>query len=624
MPPLPSYFISGYPRLASRLGQWPAGLWRGEQLSRTWVSPFFNSTREDSYDILEQLGAITHGRAEDRPFPHWTLSTQTAGKRYNQSPYQSVTGMSARGGSSSGRNHTTATMQAMVDFYYNLGALINLYAHSPSNSGLPQQYVTYAAAKPRIWATNVVGVYDWWKARSNVIVTPTYSTSGNTIIAGASITGATRPQTSIELVIPNRANSIVTDVQVLINGAPANPADYRTTSSGLKVRVGASGSAVEVHYTYAPLDPMMFWDDLDPVKDSWTHTAAQGVDDWSLSTNYSHSPTHAYFCSEPSTVKDDYLLTRSFVVPANAQLSFWHTYQLEPNYDGAVVEISTNGGATFADLQSHIMQGQYTGQISTADGNPISGRAAWTGGSLGTMSQVAIDMSSYTGQSVIVRFRLASDSGTAGGGWYIDDIRVAGSSTQDQYTLAVNLVGSGTVTRNPDQATYGSGAVVTLTATPAAGWTFAGWSGDLTGSTNPQTITINANKVVTATFTQNQYSLTVNTRGQRHGDQESRSGHLWQSATVVTLTATAAAGWTFAGWSGDLTGSTNPQTITIDANKVVTATFTQNQYALTVNLVGSGTVTRNPDQATYGSGDGRRPSPPRPPPAGPSPAGAAT
>ena len=42
---------------------------------------------------------------------------------------------------------------------------------------------------------------------------------------------------------------------------------------------------------------------------------------------------------------------------------------------------------------------------------------------------------------------------------------------------------------------------MTLTATPAAGWTFAGWSGDLTGSTNPQTITIDANKVVTATFT---------------------------------------------------------------------------------------------------------------------------
>jgi len=41
---------------------------------------------------------------------------------------------------------------------------------------------------------------------------------------------------------------------------------------------------------------------------------------------------------------------------------------------------------------------------------------------------------------------------------------------------------------------------VTLTATPATGWAFSGWSGDLSGSANPATITIDANKIVTATF----------------------------------------------------------------------------------------------------------------------------
>ena len=85
------------------------------------------------------------------------------------------------------------------------------------------------------------------------------------------------------------------------------------------------------------------------------------------------------------------------------------------------------------------------------------------------MSPVVIDLGSYSGQSAIVRFRLATDLGTAGAGWYIDDIQVVGSSSQNQYTLAVNVVGSGSVTRNPDQATYNAGTVVTLTATPAAG-----------------------------------------------------------------------------------------------------------------------------------------------------------
>ncbi|MGB9602294.1 MAG: type I-E CRISPR-associated protein Cas7/Cse4/CasC, partial [Limisphaerales bacterium] len=53
---------------------------------------------------------------------------------------------------------------------------------------------------------------------------------------------------------------------------------------------------------------------------------------------------------------------------------------------------------------------------------------------------------------------------------------------------------------SPDQSSYPSGTVVTLTATANPGYTFTGWSGDLTGTTNPITITMNANKTVTATF----------------------------------------------------------------------------------------------------------------------------
>jgi hypothetical protein len=70
-----------------------------------------------------------------------------------------------------------------------------------------------------------------------------------------------------------------------------------------------------------------------------------------------------------------------------------------------------------------------------------------------------------------------------------------------QYTLTVNVAGIGTVTKNPDKATYLLNEVVQLTATPPAGWTFTGWSGNLTGSTNPAFITMDGDKIVTATFT---------------------------------------------------------------------------------------------------------------------------
>jgi uncharacterized repeat protein (TIGR02543 family) len=68
------------------------------------------------------------------------------------------------------------------------------------------------------------------------------------------------------------------------------------------------------------------------------------------------------------------------------------------------------------------------------------------------------------------------------------------------YTLTTNAV-NGTVAKNPNAATYNSGAVVQLTATPNPGYTFTGWSGDATGNTNPLNVTMNANKNITALFT---------------------------------------------------------------------------------------------------------------------------
>jgi hypothetical protein len=66
----------------------------------------------------------------------------------------------------------------------------------------------------------------------------------------------------------------------------------------------------------------------------------------------------------------------------------------------------------------------------------------------------------------------------------------------------VNVVGSGLVARNPDLPTYTYGTNVTLTATAQLGWVFSSWGGDLTGSASPATLTVDGDKVVTATFTQ--------------------------------------------------------------------------------------------------------------------------
>jgi len=86
-------------------------------------------------------------------------------------------------------------------------------------------------------------------------------------------------------------------------------------------------------------------------------------------------------------------------------------------------------------------------------------------------------------------------------------------SYDGSYELTIYTVGSGTVTRDPRLVGYPLGEVVTVTAVPSAGWSFDGWSGDLITTTQQVTITMDAPKVVTATFAQDQYTLTLDTVG---------------------------------------------------------------------------------------------------------------
>ena len=154
--------------------------------------------------------------------------------------------------------------------------------------------------------------------------------------------------------------------------------------------------------------------------------------------------------------------------------------------------------------------------------------------------------------------------------------------------LTTNVVGSGTITKNPDQSSYTYGTSIQLTANPAGGYSFSGWSGDLSGTTNPATLIFTGNSV-TATFAPiGQYTLTVNKDG--NGQVNLDKAGPYAPGTVVQLTAVPDSGWSFSSWSGDLTGSANPTTITMNTNKVVTAVFTQNKVSLTLTVLGGGHV----------------------------------
>jgi hypothetical protein len=264
----------------SDIGGWFLGLdngltgcGTGNTCPRIWVSPSYNATREGSYNILQQLGVKTTGDGKLGPFPHWTVSTQVAAKRFPfvtlplSEWYRDTDNIII----ASLDDHTTTSMHAAVDFYHSLGALINIYGHG-SSADLP--YAIYAAGKSRTWVTNAAGVYTWWLARSQANVTQTYEKIGKVHYARASVTGATDPDTAVEFSLPLMTSGGIGDIVVLVNGVYANPADYRQTSYGVKVKVGNTPSNVEVRYTM-----LTNW-----VQTDWSGGSGQAV--WSDETRY--------------------------------------------------------------------------------------------------------------------------------------------------------------------------------------------------------------------------------------------------------------------------------------------------------------------------------------------------
>lgn len=138
-----------------------------------------------------------------------------------------------------------------------------------------------------------------------------------------------------------------------------------------------------------------------------------------------------------------------------------------------------------------------------------------------------------------------------------------------QFTLLTAIIGQGAVAGG---GVYAAGTSVPVTATPAPGWVFTGWSGACPGLA-PCVVLMDANKSVTATFAlvpPAAFTLTTAVIGQ--GTISPATG-AYVAGSSVPVTAQPAAGWAFAGWSGACLG-VGPCTVLMDANKSVTAIFT--------------------------------------------------
>ncbi|HEV7509004.1 MAG TPA: hypothetical protein VGS07_29280 [Thermoanaerobaculia bacterium] len=162
----------------------------------------------------------------------------------------------------------------------------------------------------------------------------------------------------------------------------------------------------------------------------WSHAALMGSNDWALSTARSQSPTHSWFSASEADASERVLVSPSFVPQASSTLSFWHTFAFESTstcFDAGTLEISTNGGSSWSVVPAAAFTaGGFNGTVSSGSSNPISGSRAWCGGTVGTLTQVTANLSSFVGSTAAkLRWHEGDDGGVATTGWFVDSVTLS-------------------------------------------------------------------------------------------------------------------------------------------------------------------------------------------------------
>jgi large repetitive protein len=261
-------------------------------------------------------------------------------------------------------------------------------------------------------------------ASENVTVTATTSTGGVTLGKAVHL-AAVQPFTSVDLTIPVSLALTAprnTALTITLHLAGDETCDKNGVSVGVTQMIGVD----EVLASSKT-------DHVETVQTPWTLTGDSAATLWGRATEANLN--HTWFGKDAGFPSDTQLV--SPVLSASATepfvVTFSHAFDLEGAgatlFDGGVIEVSTDGGLTFTDVEDLGVDPGYTGTLVAGGDNPINGRRAFSGTSPGfpARSVLSLDFGTqFAGQSVQIRFRLGADANTAFTGWIIDDIAVSG------------------------------------------------------------------------------------------------------------------------------------------------------------------------------------------------------
>jgi hypothetical protein len=171
-----------------------------------------------------------------------------------------------------------------------------------------------------------------------------------------------------------------------------------------------------------------YLEDVENLAPDWTFEESGAGTGWAaVPAANAKSGGFAFFteATAANSSKDVRLISPPFDLTSASQLNFWHAYSIEAQFDGGVLEVSTDGGTSWADVGvDSFIAGGYNQTLDT--GTVLDGRKAWSGtsGTYPTMVPVEVDVGSFAGSARQFSWRLVTDSILGEVGWHVDDIEL--------------------------------------------------------------------------------------------------------------------------------------------------------------------------------------------------------
>lgn len=352
-------------------------------------------------------------------------------------------------------------------------------------------------------------------------------------------------------------------------------------------------------------------------QNSWKVTTGTG--EVTAAADYVKTGTQGLKISSTTTaVRTEHIpYTSSIGLAGYVYLDFWIKLKSLPSQSFAITGYDLDGSTSH---RSFMMEFLTTGKIKLYDGS--SGWATQPTYTANTWMRITIKIDNagakcqYAVDGVVINkifafreirnlatvfnynsIRFSMDAGTSDvaiDDFYTGSTPISGIAFQESSTdrtITITQPANGTISLSLVKTVYQLNDVVTATISVPDHYIFSAWTGGLSGSVNPLQFTVSANMTIGATVIVDaanpptSSTITVNQPSAGGTITLSPAQSVYYNGTTITATMNLQTGYSFNGWTGSFSGTTNPKSFVLSENTTIGATLSVIPVSSTVITV---------------------------------------